>query len=451
MCESLHGIKVPSGYSSNIRRLVSMKDLKLVGMKSHDCHVMMTQMLPVAIRGVLPDKVRDPIIRLCSFFNTISKKAINPQILDKLQKDVVITMCRFEMCFPPSFFVIMFHLIVHIVKQIKFLGPVFLHQMYPFERFMGVVKKYVRNRGRPEGCIAEGWATEEVIEFCIDYMDLNPIGLPVSRHEGRLRGTGTLGLRSFRCNDNTSCTQAHFAVLNHSEVAHEYIGMHKAKLLEENPSRGQGWLDRQHRNNFGSWLKKHMIHAKTDSAQLRALANGPSTTLVSFEAYDINGYTFYTRSQDSKSANQNSGVAVEAYNSKGDRDTYYGIIEQILELDYGSLKVPLFRCQWVALQGGVKIDKYGMTIVDLKRVAYREEPYVIADVVSQVFFVKDPSNRDRHVVLQGKRSIVGVENVTDEEEYNQLDEVVTLAEIPNVCDVEEDVYLRSDHNEGRVV
>ncbi|MGZ4851135.1 MAG: hypothetical protein ACXV2C_07130 [Candidatus Bathyarchaeia archaeon] len=61
VCESLHGIKVPSGYSSNIRRLVSMKDLKLVGMKSHDCHVMMTQMLPVAIRGVLPDKVRDPI------------------------------------------------------------------------------------------------------------------------------------------------------------------------------------------------------------------------------------------------------------------------------------------------------------------------------------------------------------------------------------------------------
>ena len=41
-CTFLHGVKVPSGYSTNIKRLVSMKDLKLISMKSHDCHVMMT-------------------------------------------------------------------------------------------------------------------------------------------------------------------------------------------------------------------------------------------------------------------------------------------------------------------------------------------------------------------------------------------------------------------------
>lgn len=40
-CECLHGIKVPSGYSSNIMKLVSVKELKLVGLKSHDCHVLM--------------------------------------------------------------------------------------------------------------------------------------------------------------------------------------------------------------------------------------------------------------------------------------------------------------------------------------------------------------------------------------------------------------------------
>jgi hypothetical protein len=38
----LHDVKVPSGYSANIRRLVSNKDLKLSGMKTHDCHVLMT-------------------------------------------------------------------------------------------------------------------------------------------------------------------------------------------------------------------------------------------------------------------------------------------------------------------------------------------------------------------------------------------------------------------------
>ena len=40
-CECLHTIKVPQGYSSNVKKLVSLDDLKLVGLKSHDSHVLM--------------------------------------------------------------------------------------------------------------------------------------------------------------------------------------------------------------------------------------------------------------------------------------------------------------------------------------------------------------------------------------------------------------------------
>ena len=72
LCKCLHGIKVPSGYSANIKKLVSMKDLKLLGLKSHDCHVLITQMLPIAIRGILPTKVRKTIIMLCQFFWAIT-------------------------------------------------------------------------------------------------------------------------------------------------------------------------------------------------------------------------------------------------------------------------------------------------------------------------------------------------------------------------------------------
>jgi hypothetical protein len=87
----------------------------------------------------------------------------------------------------------MTHLLVHLVEEIRILGPVFLHNMFPFERFMGVLKKYFRNRARPEGSISKGYRTEEVIEFCIDFLpDLKPIGVPESRYEGRLTGKGTL-------------------------------------------------------------------------------------------------------------------------------------------------------------------------------------------------------------------------------------------------------------------
>jgi hypothetical protein len=82
-----HEIKVPTGYSSNIIRLANMKELKfnMSCMKAHDCHIIMTQLLPVALRGILLVKVRDPIIKLYSFFNAISHKVVDPNTLDKLQ------------------------------------------------------------------------------------------------------------------------------------------------------------------------------------------------------------------------------------------------------------------------------------------------------------------------------------------------------------------------------
>ena len=80
------------------------------------------------------------------------------------------------------------------------------------------------------------------------------------------------------------------------------------------------------------------------------------------KSYDNNGYTFSTRAQDNKSVNQNSGVRIDAYDCDGNKETYYGFIEEIWELEYGeNLKVPLFRCQWFTLPNGAKIDKYGMT------------------------------------------------------------------------------------------
>ena len=87
----------------------------------------------------------------------------------------------FELVFPPSFFNIMMHLLVHLIKEISILGPMFLHNMFPFERFMGVLKKYVHSRARPEGNITKGYGTEEVIEFCVDFIPiLDLIGVPKS-------------------------------------------------------------------------------------------------------------------------------------------------------------------------------------------------------------------------------------------------------------------------------
>jgi hypothetical protein len=80
-------------------------------------------------------------MKLCSFFNTISQKVVDPMKLTKLQDDLILMMCNFETIFSLSFFDLMPHLLVHIVHEMKYLGPMFLHHMYPFERFMTVLKK----------------------------------------------------------------------------------------------------------------------------------------------------------------------------------------------------------------------------------------------------------------------------------------------------------------------
>ena len=117
MFDCLNSIKVPSGYSSNIKRLLNLKEKKFAHVKSHDCHVLMTQLILVALRGILPANVRATIIKLCAFLNTISQKAIDPSSLSRLQEDVVQSLVSLKMIFPPSFFNIMTHLLVHLVKR----------------------------------------------------------------------------------------------------------------------------------------------------------------------------------------------------------------------------------------------------------------------------------------------------------------------------------------------
>ncbi|XP_021749396.1 uncharacterized protein LOC110715131 [Chenopodium quinoa] len=185
LCASLAGVKVPEGFSSNISSLVSMQNLKLVGFKSHDCHVLMQYLLPVAIRSILPKNVRYSIIRLCSFFNAIYSKVFRPSDLDSMETEIVVILCQLEMYFPPAFFDIMVHLPIHLVREIKYCGPVHMRSSWPFKRQMKTYKDYVKNFSRPEACIAERMVYELAIEFSMDLLgDMKTIGVPKSRHCG---------------------------------------------------------------------------------------------------------------------------------------------------------------------------------------------------------------------------------------------------------------------------
>jgi len=143
-CQCLKGVKVPQEHSLNVKSLVSIQDLKLIELKSHDCHILAQQLLSIAIRGILPKNVRHAITRLCLFFFSICSKFIDLLKLNELEDEIVVILCELEMFFPPSFFYIMVHLIVHLVKELRLCGPVYLRWMYPVKWYMKILKGYVK-------------------------------------------------------------------------------------------------------------------------------------------------------------------------------------------------------------------------------------------------------------------------------------------------------------------
>jgi hypothetical protein len=228
-CQFLHDLKVPQGYSSNIKRLVSVKDMKMNFnlMKSHDCHVLMTALLSVALRGIKIELVRDAVTSLCLFLNAIEQKMIDEEKLLDLERRHFETLCLLEATCPPSFFDLMLHLTAQLAREILFLGPSYLHQMFPYEGFYGFLKSLVHNRLFPEGAIVRGYETIEVVEWAMDYMDpQNVIGVPLSRHEGWLSGVGTMGKRSVTP-DVDAFQKAHFTVIQQLHLITPFDNEHK--------------------------------------------------------------------------------------------------------------------------------------------------------------------------------------------------------------------------------
>jgi Domain of unknown function (DUF4218) len=223
-CETLYNIRAPQGYCSNFSSLVSRKERKLLGMKSHDYHMLMQQFLPIAIRSILPEPTRYALIRFCFFFKSICSKEITVEELDKLQEELCVTLCLLEKYFPPSFFDIMIHLTVHLTREVKLCGPIFFRWMYPFERFMKVIKGHVRNRTRPEGCIAEENIAEELVEFFSEYQkSMKTIGIPEDRHENN-NGEGIPLSAGTSCElSEEDYLKAHFYVLQNTTEFEPYI------------------------------------------------------------------------------------------------------------------------------------------------------------------------------------------------------------------------------------
>ena len=103
-CEWLKDVRFPDGYAAEISRCVNLDELKVSGMKSHDCHVFLQRVLPVMIRGLLKEDVCGAVTELCLFFRELCSHTLKISVLQRMSDDIGIILCKLEMIFPPAFF-----------------------------------------------------------------------------------------------------------------------------------------------------------------------------------------------------------------------------------------------------------------------------------------------------------------------------------------------------------
>jgi hypothetical protein len=162
-------VMFPDGYWLNISKGVNLSTGKVTGLKSHDYHIWIEGLMPVMVRGYLPEKVWRVLAELSHFFCTLCAKQICPLVIEKLQVQVPELLCNLEMIFPPGFFTPMAHLIVHLANEALLGGPVQFRWQFCIEREFKYIRRITGNKAKIEPCIGEATCLREMADAATMY------------------------------------------------------------------------------------------------------------------------------------------------------------------------------------------------------------------------------------------------------------------------------------------
>nr|XP_016463930.1 PREDICTED: uncharacterized protein LOC107786928 [Nicotiana tabacum] len=317
--EVLQNAKFPDGYASNISRCFLKR--KISGLNTHDCHVIMQELLPLALRRSVDKRVSSILIELCTFFRVLCSKELKLEELKLLEENIPETLSTMEKRFLPGFFTVIIYLVIHLATEAKHAGPVHYRWMYPIERFLGTLKSYVRNRACPEGSIAEAYTANECMVFCSRYLEGGDSRSYCSKkcgdgieHENSkeeclfpIVGEPYGGVDVFELDEKTWLqAYRHFQLEHIAEIKRS----HRKRRVTQHQ------LDCVHFDTFHKWFKEQVNELEATSKILKdvkVLAQGPSYIAKRFTAFDVNNG-----------------------------------LNDIVELNYyEKFKVVLFKCDWV--------------------------------------------------------------------------------------------------------
>ena len=94
----------------------------------------MERLLPIVFCGFLLDNVWCCLAELSFFYRQLCAKELRKDVVYSLEENVVVLLCKIEKIFPPGFFNVMQHLIIHLPYEARLGGPFLARWCYPYDR-----------------------------------------------------------------------------------------------------------------------------------------------------------------------------------------------------------------------------------------------------------------------------------------------------------------------------
>ncbi|XP_058000739.1 uncharacterized protein LOC131178813 [Hevea brasiliensis] len=372
------------------------------------------RLLPIAFREFLPNTVWQALIELSLFFKNLTATNIKVQDMERLEVEIPIIICKLERIFPPAFFDSMEHIPIHLPYETKIAGPVQYRWMYPFERFLGHLKKNVKNKAKVEGSICNAYLVEEASNFCAHYFESHVItwdrqvprnddggdndeieeNLSIFKYPGRPYGrakTRWLGDDEYKA--------AHIYVLLNCPKIDIYLKMFHTELQQTSHNISDAEVNELIEQRFSNWFKSHARSANIDNKFIKDLAEGPLKSVISYPVYFINGYRFHTINHGVNRSTMNSGVCIRGSTYGDTTDDYYGLLKEVIQLEYPALpikRVVLFKCEWfdITPNVGIKVHKhYNLVDINHRKRLNKYEPFILASQAEQMVYIPYPSLR----------------------------------------------------------
>ncbi|KAG8388376.1 hypothetical protein BUALT_Bualt02G0119500 [Buddleja alternifolia] len=175
-----------------------------------------------------------------------------------------------------------------------------------------------------------------------------------------------------------------------------------AAMMKDNPSINHIELGSLRDTNFVGWFNKYVEDpSNAVDDRIVRLSYLPCRVAKRYKGYFVNGFKFHTKEYGNSKSTMNSGVWVWGTSNENDMTDYYGMLEEIIELEYfgNENKVVLFKCHWydTTSNNGIRVHpRLKLVEVNQKSKLNTSDKFILAQQAQQVYYTDFPKHPIRH-------------------------------------------------------